>query len=181
MKTRWCQRCAATSLLVVVCFLCHAAQDGASASQQATDVRRELRSIDYRHYRDLDDYLSRCEQVRGLIPSLKTLYQWSDAELERLRIKYSDNPHLLELADFFVSLNSQDKAGMRVLEQEMGLAAEMSKLPSARRQAFFDERIRPLQQKEDQLSNREIEMAREAKKRGMALPPWLSQSLGDAK
>jgi hypothetical protein len=106
---------------------------------------------------------------------LESFYKWSDAELERLRIKHSDNPHLLELADFYVSLNSQDKAGLRVLREEMDLAAEMSKLPSAKRSAFFDQKIRPLEQKEDQLSEREVEMARDAKKRGLALPPWLSE------
>jgi hypothetical protein len=150
-------------------------------SQQAADARRQLSSIDYRHFQSLDDYLSRCERVRVLIPSLESFYKWSDAELERLRIKHSDNPHLLELADFYVSLNSQDKAGLRVLREEMDLAAEMSKLPSAKRSAFFDQKIRPLEQKEDQLSEREVEMARDAKKRGLALPPWLSESLGDAK
>jgi hypothetical protein len=120
----WC------AIALLLCPTRLAAQDGASASQQAAEVRRELGSIDYRHYRDLDDYLSRCERVRALIPSLESFYKRSDAELERLRIKHSDDPHLLDLADFYVSLNSQDKAGLRVLEQEMGLAAEMAKLPS---------------------------------------------------
>ena len=79
----------------------------------------------------------------AVIPSLESFYKWSDAELERLRIKHSDNPHLLELADFYVSLNAQDKAGLRVLRDEMDLSAEMSKLPQVKRQAFFDQSISP--------------------------------------
>lgn len=182
MTTIRAYSCATTLLLLIACLPCRAAQDGGSIrQQQAADVRRELNSIDYRHYRDLDDYLSRCERVRALIPSMESFFKWSDSELERLRIKHSDDPHLLELADFYVAMNSQDKAGLRVLQQEMDVAAEMSKLPPAKRQAFFDERIRPIQQKEDQLSNREVQMAREAKKRGLALPPSVSQSLGDVK
>jgi hypothetical protein len=74
-------------------------------SQQAADARRQLSSIDYRHFQNIDDYLSSCERVRVLIPTLESFCKWSDAELERLRIKHSDNPHLLELADFYVSLN----------------------------------------------------------------------------
>jgi uncharacterized protein YdaU (DUF1376 family) len=48
-----------------------------------------LRLIDYRRYQDLDDYLSRCERVRAIIPSLESFYKWSDTELERLRINHN--------------------------------------------------------------------------------------------
>lgn len=172
---------AATSLLLVACLPCFAIQDGATMSRQAADARHQLSSIDYRHFRNLDDYLSRCDHVRALIPTLESFYKWSDAELQRLRIKHSDNPHLLDLADFYVSLNSEDKAGLYILRQEMDLAAEMSNIPSPKRQSFFDEKILPLQQKEDQLSDREIKMARDGEKRGLTLPPWVSERLTEAK
>lgn len=172
--------CAATLLLLAAVPIFCAPQQGASVGQQAADVRRELYAVDYRHYRDLDDYLSRCEQVRVLIPTMESFYKWSDAELERLRIKHSDNPQLLELADFYLTLNTEDKAGLRVLKEEMDLARAMTKMPLVKRHAFFEQQIRPLQQKEDQLSAHEVEMAREAVKRGLALPPWLRESLSNA-
>jgi hypothetical protein len=148
-------------------------------SQKGAEIRSELSSIDYRHYRGLNDYLSRCERVRGLMPSMESFYKWSDAELQELIIKDSDDQHLLELADFYVYLNALDKAGLQLLGEEMDLASKMSNMPSAQRQSFFDQRIHPVEQKEDQIAHYEVEMARNAKKRGMAIPPWLNRSIGD--
>ena len=180
MNTRWYCSCAAT-LLLTACPPCRAIRDGTPMGQKGDEIRSELSSIDYRHYRDLDDYLSRCERVRILIPSMESFYKGSDAELQRLIIKDSDEPHLLELADFYVYLNALDKAGLQLLGEEMNLASEMSRLPSTQRQSFFDQRIHPFEQKEDQLANYEVDMARKAKKRGMAIPPWLTKSVSDVK
>jgi hypothetical protein len=181
MSKRWCHPFTVLTLFASLCVPLLSAQDGASESKKAADARQQLYTVDYRNFRNLDDYLSRCNQVRAIIPSLESFYQWSDGELERLRIKHSDNPKLLELADFYVALNAQDKAGLKVLRHEMELADQMSKLPPEKRHGFFTEQILPVQKKEDQLSKREVEMARDAEKRGLPLPSWLSTSLGNSR
>lgn len=181
MKTTLCHPCILTLLLFLACLACGAEQHGTSEAQRAAEIRQELRSIDYRHYRNLDDYLSKCNQVRALLPSLESFYKWSDEKLERLTIKDSGDPQLLRLADFYRSLNAEDKAGLQVLQDEMDLATAMSKLPTADRPAFFHDRILPLERKEDQLSTYEVKMARDAKKNGLYLPPWFSRRLGKAK
>jgi len=125
------KRCGSYFVLVLIaCLPCFASQSANSPQQQASDIRSQLRSVDYRHYRDLEDYLSRCARVRDLLPSLESFYKWSDADLERLREKHRDNPELVKLGDFIASLNSVDEAGLRLLRKEMVLALQMSSLSS---------------------------------------------------
>jgi hypothetical protein len=78
------------SLLLMVGILGGFAQQ-LSQVHVPEDVRVQLRAIDYRHYKDLDDYLSRCQQVRGLLPSMESFYNWGDGELQRLRDKSQDS------------------------------------------------------------------------------------------
>jgi hypothetical protein len=176
------KRCGSYFVLVLIaCLPCFASQSANSPQQQASDIRSQLRSVDYRHYRDLEDYLSRCARVRDLLPSLESFYKWSDADLERLREKHRDNPELVKLGDFIASLNSVDEAGLRLLRKEMVLALQMSSLSSEKRQAFFDGNIRPIQKAEDELSEQEIQMVQKARKDGMHLPDFMGGAPGDAK
>jgi hypothetical protein len=168
-------------LLFIACLPCFAAQSTTPPQQQASDIRAQLWAVDYRHYRDLDDYLSRCERVRDLLPSLESFYKWSDTELERLREKHRDNPELVKLGDVIASLNSLDEAGLRLLRKEMVLASKMSSLPSDKRQAFFDQNIRPTQKAEDELSEQEVQMAQKARRDGVHLPDFIVGVLGEAR
>jgi hypothetical protein len=85
------------------------------------------------------------------------------------------------LGNFIAILNALDEAGERLLRGEMDLASQMSKLPANRQQAFFDINIRPIQELEDAISDREIELARKAKRDGIHLPEFVERSLDDSK
>lgn len=106
---------------------------------KAPDLRVQLAAIDYRHFNDLDDYISRCRKVRALLPALDSFYNQSDATLARLRIKHRDNPHLLKMADFYTAINKLDKAGLELLRREMELASKMSNIAPKERQTFFQQ------------------------------------------
>jgi hypothetical protein len=167
-------------VLVVVGVLCVFSQSS-SQIHAPEDVRVQLRAIDYRHYKNLTEYLSKCEQIRGLLPSMESFYDWGDRELHRLRAKSQDNPQLVKSGYFIATLNALDEAGERLLRGEMDLALQMSKLPPNQQQAFFDENIRPIQELQDSISGREIELARKAKRDGMHLPEFMERNLGDSK
>jgi hypothetical protein len=169
------------SLLLAVVSVPYGAPQPSPQIPAPEDVRAQLRAIDYRHYKNLAEYLSKCEQIRGLLPSMESFYDWGDAELNRLRAKSQDNPQLVKLGYFIATLNALDEAGERLLRGEMDLASQMSKLPPNQQPAFFDENIRPIQELQDSISGREIELAREAKRDGMHLPGFMERNLGDSK
>jgi len=168
-------------LVIVGALLSSTAALFCQTQAQAPDLRTQLAAIDYRHFSDLDDYISRCQKVKVLLPSLDSFYNQSDATLAQLRIKYRDNPHLLKMADFYTSMNKLDKAGLVLLRQEMELASEMSRLSQREQQSFFDKEIIPIQAQEDRLSKQEIQTAIDAKRSGIPLPPDIDRSLSDMK
>lgn len=144
---------------------------------QASDIRTQLAGIKYRQSNDLNDYVSRCRKVQALLPTLDSFYRQSGITLERLRIEYRDNPHLLQMAEFYAAMNQLDRAGLVLLRREMVLAAKMSALPSGVQRAFFDKEIIPIQNQEDSLSKREIQTALNAKRSGIPLPPDVDRSV----
>lgn len=174
------KRVGLVSSLFVLAWSGHASQTPAPTQEQPADIRAELRAIDYRHYRDLDDYLARCDGVRRLLPSLEAFYKQGDLKLQSLRAKHRDNPDVVKLGDFIASINSLDEAGERLLRKEMVLASEMSKLPPQERGSFFERQIRPIEAGEDDLIEREIRLAQEARKDGMHLPDFVARSLPDS-
>ncbi len=152
-----------------------------SSQDQASDLRAQLVAIDYRHARDLNDYVSRCKQIEALLPRLRSFYDDANAAIERLRSKHRSDPHFIEVADVYISLNRQDRAGVKLLRQEVTLASRMSLLPTENRQSFFDREISPIRAKEDQLSEDEIRMAIRAKKNGIPPPSDIGGSLSNSK
>lgn len=149
--------------------------------QQGPDMRARLASIDYRHARNIDDYISRCKQVEALLPLVDSFYKQADETIQRLRIKHSGDSEFQRLADYYSNLNGLDKDGLKLMHEEMALAEQMSQLPSDKQRGFFDGKIVPLEKMEDRLREREVEMARVAKRNGVALPPDVSQSLNPSK
>lgn len=166
--------------IIAVCLLSTSILLG-QQPQQGPDMRAKLASIDYRHARNLDDYISRCKQVEALLPLVDSFYKQSDATIQRLRSKHSDDPDFLRLADVYSTLNGLDKAALGLLRQELDLAKKMSQLPPDKRQAFFDAKIRPIEKMEDKIGEREVQIARDAKSNGVALPPDVSQTLDNSK
>lgn len=147
------------------------------SQSQASDIRTELADIELRQFRTLDDYLSRCERVRTLLPALVAFHKQAALTIKSFREGQKHNPQLLKMADFYAALNEEDRDGLDLLHREMDLSLEMSKLPSIRRQAFFDRNIRPLEQREDAIGQEEVQMAIAAKKAGMPLPD-VGKSIG---
>lgn len=149
--------------------------------QQGADIRAKFTSIDYRHARNLDDYISRCRQVESLLPLLDSFYQQSDATIRRLRSQHVNDPDFQRLADFYSNLNSLDRSALKLVRQEMGLASQLSQLPTGRRLAFFNDRIVPIERMQDRIGEREVQIAREGKRNGVSLPPDVNNSLSKTK
>ena len=149
--------------------------------QQASDIRIRLANIDYRHTQNLDDYLAKCQEVRTLLPELDTFHKQAFATIKRLKKEHKDNAEFVRMADFYAALNTKDREGLVLLAEEMSLASQMSALPSLKRAAFFEQQIRPLQKREDQLSQQEVQMVVEAKKKGMPLPDDVSKAVESKK
>jgi hypothetical protein len=151
------------------------------AQAQGPDLRAQLAAIDYRKFHDLDDYISRCQQVRVLLPLLDSFYRDAGTKLERLRTKYRDDPQLSKMGDFYAALNKMDQSGLAVLSQEMAFASQLSTMPLQQRRIYFDQKIVPLQRKEDSISNQEVQIAINAKRSGIPLPPDIDRSLSEMK
>lgn len=147
-------------------------------AQEAVDVRAQLTAIDYRHAKDMNEYLMRCDEVRALLPKLEEFYQHSSATISRLRIEHKDNAQFVKLADFYSSMNKKDEEGLAFLRREMALALQMAQLSTAKRESFFKQRILPVQQNEDLISAQKISMALEARRDGIPLPDDVSRKLG---
>jgi hypothetical protein len=138
--------------------------------QQGVDLRRQLAGIDYRRATNIDDYLSRCKKVNAVLPQLEDFHNHASETIRRLKRENASDAHFLQVADFYASINEQDRAGLELLRREMKLASQMSALASTKRQKFFDSQILPLQHQEDQVVAQEVQMAIKAKKDGLALP-----------
>jgi hypothetical protein len=87
--------------------------------------------------------LSGCQQVRVLLPALDFFHRQGAATIKRLREEHKNNVEFAKLADFYAALNAKDRAGLELRRQEMTLSSEMSKMPPSKRQAFFEQQIRP--------------------------------------
>lgn len=159
--------------LILVLLLTHSL----SSQQAASDIRAELIAIDIRHAHDLNDYLARCTQVRSLIPRLEAFYRQGDLTITELKKQHPGDTQFLKLADFFQHLNAEDKVGFEILKKEMQVASEMAHVPAAKRQAFFDQNIYPLQKKEDAVSAIEVAMARKALQDRTPLPQDIVKKL----
>ena len=141
-----------------------------ACQQPASDIRSELAAIDLRHPRDLNDYLARCSLVRTYIPRLEEFYKQGNVTIARLKQQHSTDASFVRMAEFFEQWNAQDRVGIEVLKEELRAASDMALLPAAKRQAFFDSTIKPIQKREDNNVLVEVDMARKAQKNGIPLP-----------
>jgi hypothetical protein len=101
---------------------------------------------------------------------LEEFYKQGNPTIARLKQQHSTNVQFVRMAGFFERWNAQDRAGVEVLKEELQAASEMASLPTAKRQAFFDSRIIPIQKREDDMVLVEVDMARKAQKDGIPLP-----------
>jgi hypothetical protein len=85
------------------------------------------------------------------------------------------------MGDFYAALNKMDQSGLAVLSQEMAFASQLSTMPLQQRRIYFDQKIVPLQRKEDSISNQEVQIAINAKRSGIPLPPDIDRSLSEMK
>lgn len=148
-------------------------------AQQGEDIRARSAAIDYRHATSIDDYLNRCSQVQRLLPELDQFYRTTEVTILRLRNRHPDNPQWVKLGNVIVALNAKDIAGVALLKQEMNLALDMQKLLPNKRQAFFDQRILPLQKREDSIADEEIRIAVKARNEGVPLPDDVLKRISD--
>src|ERR1035437_2144117 len=100
----------------------------ALSQNQGPDLRAQVANINYRGASNIDDYLSRCEQVRALLPQVDVFYKQGEATIARHRKQDSNRPDLIKLADFYAGMNAKDQASLALLRQEMELALRMAKL-----------------------------------------------------
>lgn len=148
-----------------------------NSQQNPEDIRVRLQRIDMRHAKDLDDYITRTKKVGTLVPEMAAFYGASAASLEASKKKYKDRPDLMRLAHFIEKLNERDLFGFQLLKEEIRLAAQLDSLPKADRKAWFDSRIRPLEQVEDNVVAEEVDMAVQAINQGLPLPKDIVASL----
>jgi hypothetical protein len=144
---------------------------------QAEDIRAKLATLNLRQADSMDDYVRRARQMRILLPQMAAFYRASSETLRTARKKYSGRPDLIKLADFIEKLNERDAFGFQLLKEELRLARILEHLPPEKQTAFWDERIKPLAQVEDNIVNEEVEMAIDGMNRGLKLPPDILESL----
>ena len=112
-----------------------------------------------------------------MLPKIAEFYQQSAATIERLRKKHSGDPNFTNMAIFYTNLNARDQEGLELLNREVTLSGDLSTLPVTQRQLFYEEKIVPLHAKEDRIAQEEVNMAREAKGKGIPLPEDINRSI----
>ncbi len=133
-------------------------------------LRSELAQINIRGATNIDEYLSKCEQVRPLLPQLRSFYTQGAATIARIESQNAGKPDIVRLSQFLTALNGKDQEDLVLVDQEMHLASQMARLDVGKREAFFIANIRPLQRREDRLAEQEVQMAVDARNRGVPLP-----------
>ena len=97
------------------------------SQQQGPDIRVELAKIEYRQSRSLDEYISRCQQVRALLPLLDAFHRQSAITIKRLRQEHRDNNDFVKLADFYAALNEKDRAALEPRDEPIVCDVENAK------------------------------------------------------
>ena len=133
------------------------------------ELREEIKTILSQDTPTFEDYYSRCLKLEKVLDE----YDLQQRRVEPLLndvIATSTDSKITEIATTLQRINNKDAEVVKIFRLEIAKSKELIKLPPSQQSDFYRQEIAPLEKQASKVADQEIEMMRDAEKKGLMWP-----------
>jgi len=135
-------------------------------------LRQKLAEIESRPINTVDEYIVITLETGTIVDEAKDLIRQEMGMIARFKQAYPDNAADARVADYMMRLTEKDEQFIYLLADEIECAKHLKALPVRRRVAYYTANVLPIKDKETQLMKDWLAIAKDAKAKGVPLPPY---------
>ncbi len=144
----------------------------AELTPKANSFRQRLGDIRSKETPTMQDYYDQCLAVESLLNEFEPVRVRGSAILKAAREAFRDEERFTKIFELRDKIDQSDSAVFAALRNE--ISKELIRLPPERQPDFYEREIIPIQKQIDELAAAQISLLRDARDRGIKLPPELS-------
>ena len=134
------------------------------------ELRAEIKNILSKDTPTFEDYYLRSLKLEKVLDEYDLQQRRVAPLLNDLLANSADSPKVAEIAATVQRVNNKDAEVVELFRLEIAKGKELNKLPSSRQAVFYRQEIIPIEQQASKIADQEIEMLRDAEKKGLKWP-----------